>query len=207
MEDEINSTTRQTLTSVSQPLTTPELSTTRRLQPSPCFSKQHRSLGVNSNGDGNGRRKFHSCVPKEICVSILSPGAAAGSLLAGILADEAGRKPTLFTSNFLTMAGTFIMASAPTFAVLLVGRLILGCGIGMGFVIFSTYISEVAPDRLRGCFVSSIEVAQCVGCLLSFAVTAIWGNEHWRWLLTAVGIIAAIQLFGYEHNNGLWFIL
>lgn len=169
------------------------------LRPSPCqmngvrngpFSQVRRSLGVTENDE------FHSCGPKQMFVAIVSPGAAIGSFLAGFISDWIGRRPTLGLSDFLIMLGTFLMGFGNSFGVLLTGRFILGLGIGTGFVMFSTYVSEISPDHRRGQLVSCQEVAQCVGCLSAYSIVAWFGNEQWRWLFIAAGIIAGLQVVG-----------
>ena len=42
------------------------------------------------------------------------------------------------------------MAFAPTIAVLMVGRLIIGFGVGIASQIVPLYLSEVAPVEIRG---------------------------------------------------------
>lgn len=42
-------------------------------------------------------------------------------------------------------------------------RTIVGLGIGIGFVVFATYIAEIAPPSLRGRLILCQEIAQCVG--------------------------------------------
>lgn len=173
------------------------LTTTKLLQfrtsPRDWTQRQpRRSLEV----EKTNKSEFKSCPMGQLFVSFISPGAALGSLICGWLADVFGRKLSLLSSCGLIMLGTFLMALSPTLVLLLLGRFILGIAIGMGFVIFSTYITECSPDLWRGRMVSSIEVAQCIGCLSSFAVTAIFGNHHWRWLVGAAGCIAGVQCLG-----------
>eukprot|EP01053_Blabericola_migrator_P003410 Blabericola_migrator_1__3409@NODE_1_length_33786_cov_123_788665_g0_i0_p9_GENE_NODE_1_length_33786_cov_123_788665_g0_i0NODE_1_length_33786_cov_123_788665_g0_i0_p9_ORF_typecomplete_len356_score68_25Sugar_tr/PF00083_24/1_6e34Sugar_tr/PF00083_24/3_2e07MFS_1/PF07690_16/1_6e11PUCC/PF03209_15/0_0014TRI12/PF06609_13/0_0021TauE/PF01925_19/0_14DUF3682/PF12446_8/0_094_NODE_1_length_33786_cov_123_788665_g0_i03067331740 len=80
---------------------------------------------------------------------------------------------------------------------MLLGRALLGVGIGMGFVVFPTYMAEVAPADVRGALVTCQEVAQCIGCLAAYAVTyMINPADHWRMLLLVAGAPAVVQLFG-----------
>lgn len=145
----------------------------------------------------NNDEAYHSCGAKQLFVSVVSPGAAIGSLLAGFVADVSGRKLTLALSDALIMAGTLMMALSHAFSLVVVGRCIVGFGIGTGFVIFSTYVSEISPDDRRGQLVSCQEVAQCVGCLMAYAIAAVSdANSGWRAMLLAAGIVAALQVCG-----------
>lgn len=47
--------------------------------------------------------------------------------------------------------------------VTLFGRFVVGMGVGLGFVVYATYTSEVAPPDRRGQLVACQEVAQCFG--------------------------------------------
>lgn len=80
---------------------------------------------------------------------------------------------------------------------MLCGRALLGVGIGMGFVVFPTYMAEVSPARVRGALITCQEVAQCIGCLSAYGVAYfISPNEHWRLLLFCAGIPAVLQGLG-----------
>jgi len=59
-------------------------------------------------------------------VSIAQLGAAVGSLIAGPVADNWGRKPTIMLSDVLFTLGALIMGLAPSILVLIIGRLVVG---------------------------------------------------------------------------------
>lgn len=80
---------------------------------------------------------------------------------------------------------------------MLAGRALLGVGIGMGFVVFPTYMAEVSPADVRGALVTCQEVAQCIGCLSAYAVAYFASPvDHWRMLLLCAGIPAVLQMCG-----------
>jgi len=53
-------------------------------------------------------------------------------------------------ADILFTIGSVIMAIAPTIPVLMVGRLVIGFGIGVASQIVPLYLSEVAPIEIRG---------------------------------------------------------
>jgi MFS family permease len=53
-------------------------------------------------------------------------GAAVGSLFAGPISDSWGRKPTIMVSDVLFTIGAIIMGVAPSIAILIFGRFIVG---------------------------------------------------------------------------------
>ena len=78
-------------------------------------------------------------------VSVALLGAAIGALFSGTLSDQIGRKKVIIFADVLFTAGALVMATAPTIPVLMLGRLIIGFGIGIASQIVPLYISEVAP--------------------------------------------------------------
>jgi MFS transporter, SP family, major inositol transporter len=62
--------------------------------------------------------------------SLLFPGAACGALLGGKLADKLGRKGSLLVCAGLFFVGALICATAPNVAIMTIGRIILGFGVG-----------------------------------------------------------------------------
>lgn len=85
-----------------------------------------------------------------LIVSIALIGAAIGALFSGNISDKIGRKKVIIFADILFTAGSVVMAFAPTIAVLMVGRLIIGFGVGIASQIVPLYLSEVAPVEIRG---------------------------------------------------------
>lgn len=48
---------------------------------------------------------------------------------------------------------------------ILLGRVFLGAGVGVGFVVFSTYVPEISPDQHRGKLVAIQDGALSLGAL------------------------------------------
>lgn len=53
-------------------------------------------------------------------------GAAVGSLFAGPISDSYGRRLTIILADILFTIGAVIMGVAPTIAILIIGRFIVG---------------------------------------------------------------------------------
>ena len=77
-------------------------------------------------------------------------GAAVGALFSGSISDKIGRKKVIIIADILFTAGAIVMATAPSVAVLMIGRLIIGVGVGSASQIVPLYLSEVAPVEIRG---------------------------------------------------------
>jgi SP family galactose:H+ symporter-like MFS transporter len=150
--------------------------------------------GVISGAELFFRNEFTlSTFALEVIVSGVLAGAAAGALIGGRLADLFGRRKLLIATAIIFAAGAILCAMAPSSAVLAVGRIIVGLGIGLSSSGVPVYISEVAPADARGWQVSLFQLAITVGILLAYLVDyALAGIQGWRWMFGLAVIPAAI---------------
>ena len=79
---------------------------------------------------------------QEVVVSATIGGAFIGAGLAGVLADKFGRRWAIAASSLVFVVGALVMALAPVTAVLIVGRLIVGLGVGVASTVVPVYIAE-----------------------------------------------------------------
>jgi MFS family permease len=75
----------------------------------------------------------------SLIVSILSAGTFFGALLAGDLSDCIGRRTTIITGCVVFAIGVVIQIASSTVAVLAVGRIITGFGVGFVSAIIILY--------------------------------------------------------------------
>lgn len=82
----------------------------------------------------------------QLLIGALFLGMASGQLIAGPLSDALGRKPVLYAGLFVYLIGTLTCFFAPSFEVLLAGRIIQGLGAA------GPYISAVSlvRDQYKG---------------------------------------------------------
>lgn len=114
-----------------------------------------------------------------------------GSLVGGALADSCGRRGALMVCSAMLVVGPLGMAVSSSLMLLLLTRAFVGFGIGMGFVVVSMYIAEVAPMRMRGRLTAMEDVFLNVGILAGYLVN--WSllgvHNDWRWMLAAGSIM------------------
>ena len=81
---------------------------------------------------------------------------------------------------------------------LIFSRIIIGIAVGMVSFAVPLYLSEIAPQKIRGMLVSLFQLAITAGILLSYLINRIFANYefNWRWMLGAGVIPAAILLIG-----------
>lgn len=115
----------------------------------------------------------------SIVVSFLSLGTFIGALSAPFIADRYGRKPTIIVSNIiLFIIGTSLQVMAKDLAMLVVGRVVSGIGIGLISAVVPLYQAEAAEKNLRGAIISSYQWTITIGLLVSNAIAQSTGSRH-----------------------------
>ena len=132
---------------------------------------------------------------KSMIVSMALLGAAVGSLFGGPFADKFGRKLTIFAADIWFTGGWLLMAFSPSIAVLIVGRFVVGIGIGVAAMVVPVYLAEVAPIKIRGAIVNLNVVFITGGQFLALCIWLLLGDK-WRWMLGIAGIPSFLQAIG-----------
>ena len=87
------------------------------------------------------------------------------------------------------------MAFSPGKWVLFAGRIIVGLGVGLASMTVPVYISECAPEELRGALVSIDVLLITTGQFVSYCVDAVFLHVpyNWRWMLGLSAVPAILQ--------------
>jgi SP family galactose:H+ symporter-like MFS transporter len=129
----------------------------------------------------------------EVIVSGVLAGAAVGALGGGRLADLFGRRKLLIATAVIFAAGALVCAASTSAAMLVIGRIVVGLGIGFASVNVPVYISEVSSADARGWQVSLFQFAITVGILLAYVVDYAFSSiQGWRWMFGLAVVPAAI---------------
>lgn len=97
--------------------------------------------------------------------------------------------------------GVVLLALAPNYTILLLGRFWVGIGVGIGLAIDPMYIAELSPAARRGELVTYSEIALNVGLVLGFAsgpvlsTLSVPPDRRWR-IMFALGAIMPLVLIG-----------
>ncbi|XP_041083140.1 solute carrier family 2, facilitated glucose transporter member 11-like isoform X2 [Polyodon spathula] len=138
----------------------------------------------------------------SIIVSIFSIGAVVGSISSGQLSVKYGRKNCLLLNNVValgaaTLAGLSKMAGS--FEMIILGRFLYGCNVGIGLNVHLMYLVESSPRELRGFMSLSscvfIGLGKCLGQIFGLK-ELLGGEEMWPYLLAFSGAPALLQLVG-----------
>lgn len=126
--------------------------------------------------------------------------AALTSIFSSSVSNRLGRRPALLLSACFFIAGSACAGAAPNYAVLLVGRSVLGVGVGFASATSAMYLSETSPAEHRGVVVGLTEFMVVFGQLASCTVNALCmrvdPKGSWRFPMGIAVLPAAVQLVG-----------
>ncbi len=132
---------------------------------------------------------------RQHIISVYFLGLGAGSLLFGVLSDRFGRKTVLGSAMALFVLSTMVCASAPSFAMLLVGR---GCA---GFFAGASRVITVGivRDRFHGDAMARVMSLIFAVFMLIPVVAPSFGQAillvaPWRWIFWMLVILASMIL-------------
>lgn len=99
--------------------------------------------------------------------SLLTIGAGLGSLAAGSMAKQIGRRNTMMAADyFLVLAVLLTLVRSELF--LMFGRFLSGLSIGLNSTVVPLYVNEITPLAMKGTIGSSMQLSICLGSLVVF---------------------------------------
>ncbi|KAK1583502.1 hypothetical protein Q3G72_024311 [Acer saccharum] len=139
-------------------------------------------------------------IAEGLVVSTCLGGALIGSLFSGWIADEIGRRRSFQLCALPMIIGASISATTSNLMGMLLGRFLVGTGMGLGPPVAALYVTEVSPSSVRGTYGGFIQIATCLGILgallIGIPVKEIAG--WWRicfWVSTIPAAILALAMF------------
>lgn len=126
--------------------------------------------GIVQNSAFNDFYGNPSDTTRQFLSSTMMLGCVAGSMLGGVSADRFGRRGSgLIAASSLAFGS--LMCTLPLLlhieglAPIFVGRGFIGLGVGTCCCAIPTFVSEVAPQHLRGAASASLQLSVCTGIL------------------------------------------
>lgn len=110
-----------------------------------------------------GAEKVRNSTIKGLVNACLQLGALVGALSCSVIGDSLGRRKSIFIAGLLAPVGQILQCSAFSLAHFIVGRVILGLGIGQLSVTVSVWQSENSSASKRGRQVIAAGIFICVG--------------------------------------------
>ncbi len=131
-------------------------------------------------------------------VSSAIVGSVIGAASNGVLADIYGRKKVIIATAIIFTIGSLFCAISPNISLLIASRILIGIAVGMVSFAVPLYLSELAPQKIRGMLVSLFQLAITAGILFSYLINRVFANfdYNWRWMLGSGLIPAVILLVG-----------
>jgi MFS transporter, SP family, galactose:H+ symporter len=134
-------------------------------------------------------------VMTEVAVSSVLMGAIIGALFGGPLSDRVGRRSSILAAAVIFLVGTVVVVLAPIFSIFIIGRILIGIAIGIASFVAPLYISEIAPENIRGALVSLNQLLITIGILIAYGVNYYFAADGaWRAMFLA-GVIPGTVLF------------
>ncbi|KAG9159484.1 hypothetical protein Leryth_011026 [Lithospermum erythrorhizon] len=121
------------------------------------------------------------------------------SLVASPVTRKYGRRGSILCGGISFIIGATLDASAVNLAMLILGRIMLGVGIGFGNQAVPLYLSEMAPTHLRGGINMLFQLATTLGIFTANMVN--YGTDKlrpwgWRLSLGLAGVPAVLMTIG-----------
>lgn len=136
-------------------------------------------------------------VTSQAIVGAAKLGAVLGTFIGGTCMLYFGRRKSIAIDSIFFFVGPVMMACAWNVVGLILGRVIVGLGIGISAVVIPTYLGEIAPSEIRGRVVELYEVMLCIGMLSAALVNAGLDGLPWNWrLMVGAPVFPAIIMSG-----------
>ncbi|MDR5896482.1 sugar porter family MFS transporter [Larsenimonas suaedae] len=155
-------------------------------------------IGVISGALPFIKQEFHLSTGMEgWIVSSMMVGAAVGAFFAGGISNRFGRRKAMLYSAVLFFFGALVAVVAMNTTLLVVARIMLGLAVGVASFTAPLYLSEVAPERIRGTTISFYQLMVTVGILAAFVSNLAFSYiESWRWMFGVLMIPAGMLFLG-----------
>lgn len=135
----------------------------------------------------------------QLFTSSLYLAGLTATFFASYTTRRLGRRLTMLIAGLFFVAGVVLNAAAQDLAMLIIGRILLGCGVGFANQAVPLFLSEIAPTRIRGglniLFQLNVTIGILFANLVNYGTSKIdgWG---WRLSLGLAGIPAGLLTLG-----------
>lgn len=146
------------------------------------------------------QKTFHwTTAQGESFASIILIGAIIGAFLSGFISKAIGRKNTLLLAALFFSVFTLWGSITHSSAVLHFTRVCLGLAVGCASFVVPLYLSEMAPAKQRGGFISLYQFTITIGIFSIYVSNTLiskvhTGTDPWRLMLGIISIPAVITL-------------
>ncbi|KAH8879716.1 putative transporter [Thozetella sp. PMI_491] len=118
--------------------------------------------------------------------SIMSVGQIVGMTTLPFVTSRFGRKPAMFTYWFVMALSVMVESLSRSWEHWLIGKLLAGIGVGCMQHTLPTYISEIAPVRIRGTMLMCYSLWWTTGSFFAYIGLQTMAREHATNYLTPI---------------------
>jgi len=119
-----------------------------------------------------------------------------GGIVAGRLADRLGKRRLLATTVLVYSLGSLVCGLAPNIVVFIIGRAIVGLGVGGEWAIGHGMVAEAVAPRARGRASAFLQSGEPVGVMLAAVMGfLVMPRLGWRFVLIASSATALLAVF------------
>lgn len=141
---------------------------------------------------------------QEVVVSSTVLAALASSVWAGSTClPRYGRRLTILGAAAVFATGSLVLLIAWDYNSLVLGRVVVGLGIGLASLTTPIYIAEVATPELRGQLVTInallVTIGQFVAGMVDGILDQVLPNVGWRFMLGLAAVPSIIMFVGFLH--------
>ncbi|KAL3651041.1 Sugar transport protein 10 [Castilleja foliolosa] len=152
----------------------------------------------NASGHESNYCKFENHL-LTLFTSSLYLAALVASFMASATTRKFGRKISMTTGGLVFLVGAVLNGAAVNVEMLIIGRILLGVGIGYANQSVPVYLSEMAPPKLRGALNIGFQMAITIGIfganLVNYGTSQMKENG-WRVSLGLAAAPAVIMTVG-----------
>jgi MFS transporter, SP family, sugar:H+ symporter len=134
----------------------------------------------------------------QLFVSVLFLAGIPGAVTAAFTSRTWGRRPTMVLGGMCFLIGAALMGPATHLSMLILGRIIMGLGVGMSVQCGPLFLSEIAPFHLRGALNNMFQLFITFGILIANLIN--YANQDlvygWRINLGLGGAPALLLVLG-----------
>ncbi|XP_072940688.1 facilitated trehalose transporter Tret1-like [Epargyreus clarus] len=127
--------------------------------------------------------------------SVLTLSAPFGCIISGYSIDKVGRRIMLIVCHFPVALGWLYTGVATSAESLIVGRIIIGIGMGMALSVPRPYLTEISLPNMRGVIGSFPNLAMSVGITAQAAL-----GSFFKWTtLCYISMFYSLALMGFNY--------
>ncbi|WOL10639.1 hypothetical protein Cni_G19398 [Canna indica] len=135
----------------------------------------------------------------QLFTSSLYLAALVACFVASKFCAKYGRRPTMQAASIFFLVGVLLNAGAVNLEMLIIGRILLGVGVGFANQAVPLFLSEIAPAHIRGALNILFQLDVTIGIFIANIVNYFVANIHpwgWRLALGLAGVPAAMLCIG-----------